>query len=379
MAKILLIEPFYGGSHKQLIDLLFENVLHCGLYTQTAKKWHWRSRTSALHFADVIPFSQTYEILFCSSVLNLTELVALRPDLYKLKKIIYFHENQLVYPVRKQQERDFQYGYNQILSCLVADVILFNSDFNRTSFLGNIKKFFKLMPDYRPMNIEQKIMNKCRTLYFPVELINGIKRILPDVIYEENDVVSSSNILKKDNPSDKVSIDNSPLKIVWPHRWEHDKNPQLFLKTLKSLTFKGLNFDVYILGQSFSETDMFDDDKKVLERHIKHCGFVASKEDYFKILSTCDVVISTAVHEFFGVAMIEAAYLGCFPLVPNILVYPEIFPTECLYKNEVDLIGKLESFCQNPKAVRNSNVKIDFQRFSWDSLKNDYFELLNVK
>ncbi len=54
--------------------------------------------------------------LFTSSVLNLAELVALRPDLARLKKVFYFHENQLVYPVRKSQERDFQYGYNQILS-----------------------------------------------------------------------------------------------------------------------------------------------------------------------------------------------------------------------------------------------------------------------
>lgn len=55
-------------------------------------------------------------VLFSSSVLNLCELVALRPDLARLKKVLYFHENQLVYPVRKDQERDFQYGYNQVLS-----------------------------------------------------------------------------------------------------------------------------------------------------------------------------------------------------------------------------------------------------------------------
>ena len=55
-------------------------------------------------------------VLFCSSVLNLCELVALRPDLARLKKVLYFHENQLVYPVRKDQQRDFQYGYNQVLS-----------------------------------------------------------------------------------------------------------------------------------------------------------------------------------------------------------------------------------------------------------------------
>ena len=55
-------------------------------------------------------------LLFCSSVLNLAELVALRPDLGRLRTIVYFHENQLIYPVRKSQDRDFQYGYNQVLT-----------------------------------------------------------------------------------------------------------------------------------------------------------------------------------------------------------------------------------------------------------------------
>lgn len=62
----------------------------------------------------------TCSVLFASSVLNLCELVALRPDLAKSYKLYYFHENQLVYPVKKQQERDFQHGYSQILSWYVV-------------------------------------------------------------------------------------------------------------------------------------------------------------------------------------------------------------------------------------------------------------------
>ena len=69
--------------------------------------------TSPLTFLLPSPHPRT---LFASSVLNLCELVALRPDLASLHKVLYCHENQLVYPVRKQQERDFQFGYNQILS-----------------------------------------------------------------------------------------------------------------------------------------------------------------------------------------------------------------------------------------------------------------------
>ena len=57
-------------------------------------------------------------------MLNLAELVALRPDLSRLKKIVYFHENQLVYPVRKVKERDFQYGYNQVSKAEKASKLL---------------------------------------------------------------------------------------------------------------------------------------------------------------------------------------------------------------------------------------------------------------
>ena len=70
---------------------------------------------------------------------DLSTFVSLRSDYSSsnVKKIMYFHENQLAYPTRqedpyKRDMRDFQFGYIQILSSLVADHVCFNSYFNKS-------------------------------------------------------------------------------------------------------------------------------------------------------------------------------------------------------------------------------------------------------
>ncbi|XP_064010699.1 glycosyltransferase-like domain-containing protein 1 isoform X6 [Pogoniulus pusillus] len=328
--SVLLIEAFYGGSHKQLMDLLQEELGDdCVLCTLPAKKWHWKARTAALYFMQTVPASTNYRSLFASSVLNLAELAALRPDLGKLKKVLYFHENQLAYPVQKCQERDFQYGYNQILSCLVADVVVFNSAFNMESFLTSIGKFMKLIPDHRPKDLEERIRPKCQVLYFPVRFpdvsrfmpehklarlgkVIGVKRhgdayqseslpgqqqgralmrtssteqesgvceAQPDLDTTQHEGLptpltaplrpSEAEAPEGTNPcqeEDKqhltfnlssvlsgMDYQQRPLHIAWPHRWEHDKDPETFFKVLLQLKEKDLPFHVSVLGETFTE------------------------------------------------------------------------------------------------------------------------------
>ena len=49
--------------------------------------------------------------------------------------------------------------------------------------------------------------------------------------------------------------------------------------------------------------EVFSEAQKNLSDEIVHWGFVASKADYYGVLREADVVVSTANHEFYGVAM----------------------------------------------------------------------------
>ena len=66
-----------------------------------------------------------------------------------------------------------------------------------------------------------------------------------------------------------------------------------------------------------------------------------SKDDYYNLLGRSKAVVSYALQENFGFGIAEAAYLGCTPVLPNRLVYPELYPASNLFKQfdqSVDLV-----------------------------------------
>jgi len=300
--NILALEPYYGGSHRAFIDGLSKASGHTWtLLTLPAHKWKWRMRHSAITFAsqaaELTDKRQSWDLLFCSDMLNLAEFAALAPDgIAGLPKVIYFHENQLTYPVRAEDERDYQFAMTNLTGALAADAVWFNSQFHLDSFLDALARFLKSMPDHQPFEAIEKIRAKS-SVYPP-----GIA----------------------DFPTRRPR-EPGPLRILWAARWEHDKNPEDFFEALEILKAKNVPFRISVIGQSFRDKPaIFEKAHSGFRDQIDLWGYQQSRDGYERALLHADVIVSTANHEFFGIGILEAVAAGAYPLVPNRLSYPEI-------------------------------------------------------
>lgn len=128
------------------------------------------------------------------------------------------------------------------LISLVADKVIFNSHYNKDSFLNSIQAFMNLVPDYRPKHLDEKIVPKCSVLYFPVEMQRkdeqhhecNHKEVLEDRVLSKHALQSTrtcnvENLHPKTSLVDEVTgaavtevssqMHHKILHIVWPHRW----------------------------------------------------------------------------------------------------------------------------------------------------------------
>jgi len=354
--QILAIEPYYGGSHKLFLDGLIRASRHdWSLLSMPARKWKWRMRGSALSFARQL--DRPFDVLFANDFLDLATLVALAPDrLTTVPKAVYFHENQITYPVLHESERDYQYGFTNITTCLAADRVFFNSEFHRREFLQAVEALLKRMPDFVPDSVAEQIAARSAALPLGVDL----------------------HSLDVDPPPR-----NGEALIVWNHRWEYDKNPEDFFAAIGDLADDGLPFRLAVAGESFRQVPViFDVARRRLSSRIDHFGYLESRADYARLLHSADIAVSTARHEFFGISAIEAIYCGCYPLFPNKLTYPELLPSEHharhLYADRDDLMARLTEAVNDLEATRQVSLRHVAERHDWSARIGDFDDALEA-
>lgn len=74
-----------------------------------------------------------------------------------------------------------------------------------------------------------------------------------------------------------------------------------------------------------------------------------TKDEYYHLLAESKVVVSYALQENFGFGIAEAAYLGCTPVLPNRLVYPELYDDKYLFDSFEESVLKVGDALTNYK------------------------------
>ena len=364
MKRVLILEPYYGGSHKLFLQGLQQTVeADYTLLTLPPRKWKMRMQLSALWFIEKIkdlpPKERSFDTVLASTFVDVAVfrslLVSIEGWNPATRINTYFHENQFAYPGQIADPAIRQFTAINFTTALSSDSCAFNSGYNFETFIKGVELFLKKATDMKLQGSVDDIRKKSVILY-------------PGMDYSTIDQVKRK--------IDRGTLTNQPATVVWNHRWEHDKGPDDFFEALYVLQQKGIKFRLIVLGESFANRpDCFKTAHKRLQKHIIHFGYAESRRQYAELLHQGDLIISTARHEFFGISVLEGIRAGCFPLLPDDLSYPELYDDRYLYKPG-KLVRRLEALLKRSTRLDSTTARALTGKFDWQESRTFYKNFL---
>ena len=341
--NIWLLSAYSADSHSAWADWLVSTYpqFDWKRLELPGRHFRWRIRGNPISWLNRLP-SEKPDLIIATSMVDIATIKGLHPRLATVPVYYYFHENQFVYPCSEEQFASVDPQMVQLYGALSAQRLLFNSAFNQQSFLDGVDALLANMPDEVPKDIRHRLQVKCEVLPVPV---------LP---------------IKPDEKDKKL--------ILWNHRWEYDKGPELFSEAMISLAEKGVDFKLALLGARHNKPS--EPLEKLRERlgsrivadaKVKH-------EEYKRLVSKAAIVVSTALHEFQGLSMLEAVSAGVIPLAPDALCYPEQYSGTYLYPagDKAAVVSRLTQWLtvELPPVVDVSNWYASSLSEQWDEIIN---------
>lgn len=367
--RILLVEPWLTGSHQAWAEGYRDASRHdVDIVGLPGELWRWRLRGGALPLAEAVTtwvdIHGQPDLLLISGLVDVAELLGLArrnlsPD---VGVVIYQHESQLVYPVA---EGNFDNGaaLRNWMSWCAADLVLFNSYHHLRAVTGALPGFIGSLPDRTHEPQIETVLSKFEVFPVGVDLspipIGGDRRARADRC-------------------------GHPV-ILWPHRWERDKDPEVFLRALGKLKEAELDFGLVLAGQDppSGSTAAAEERARAEDEFADHIVIAGDldRQTYLQHLSTADLVVSCARHEFFGVAVVEAVAAGCVPLLPDALSYPELIrpPWHRSVLYEPGTFGsRLVEAVKRIDELRNETIGLaeSMHRFDWSAVADIYDDRL---
>ena len=360
--KIALLEPFFTGSHQAWAEGYQQSSQHdVDIFSLPGRHWKWRMHGGAVSLAKQYSESTfDADLILATDMLDLSVFLALTKNKTSgIPVSIYFHENQLTYPWSTTDpdvklKRDGHYTFINYTSALSADRIYFNSQYHLDSFLNSLPVFLNQFPDFQEIENVETIKNKSQVLHLGMDL-------------KKMDVHPEQNRKEQENNTKDVAT------ILWNHRWEYDKRPELFFESLFRLKKEAVPFKLIVLGESFHKVPpVFAKAKELLNEEIIHFGYIEDPKEYTHLLWQADLLPVTGIQDFFGGSVVEALYCGCSVLLPNRLAYPEHIPIHLhdkyFYDTDKEFYDILKSKVLDIEKLRGADdLQAYVAKYDWET------------
>lgn len=315
--RVLLLEPWYGGSHRQWADgYAAASSLEVAVVGLPATGWRWRLLGGAAPMAEAAQrvvqergWKEGPDVVLASGLVDLAQVLGLSRRWLqgRVPLVVFQHESQMVHPAgvgrADHAATDHAATLADWASWLAADAVWFNSDYHRRAVVASVGSWLGSLPGPELSSTEDAVTGRFRVMGLGLEL----------------DWLTA----RRSTPRQSQSCGAGPL-ILWPHRWEPDKDPDAFGRALQRLERAGLDFGLVLAG----EVPAVGDDRRAelarrFSDRVMACG-PFDQDTYRYWLGRSDLVVSCAHHDFFGVAVAEAVAAGCTPVVPAGLAYEEV-------------------------------------------------------
>jgi glycosyltransferase involved in cell wall biosynthesis len=379
--NVLLLSAYAAQSHVYWQEGLLAMFprLQWTVLSLPPRHFSWRVRGNPLYWAfeERDTLASGYDLVIATSMVDLATLRGLVPCLAVIPTILYFHENQFEYPVLERQADaagGSQHSNNlleaqmvSLYSALSADRVVFNSNYNLSTFHSGCEVLLKRLPDKVPAGVVSSIRDKSSVIPVPLQSVESIT--------ERGSIWGA----------DRSPYPQRALRLVWVGRLEYDKGGDRLLRLLLQLELTSLDYELAIIGQQFRNTPQaFKHIETQFAHRLVQFGYLESRADFLAALVDADIVLSTALHEFQGVAILEAIAAGCIPIVPNRLVYPEIIPEDYCYASRMDdMQSEAESavalLCTHAQSIAiGAATNPDVSQFTRSELASQYEALFRA-
>ncbi len=354
--RILYLDPFHGGSHAAVAQGYARTSRHTVtlLTLSQAGGWRWRMRGAAVTLARMLrERPQYYDLIIATDMLDLATFLGLtRALIGSTPVVLYMHENQLTYPLPSGRSRDLSFPWINYTSMLAADAIYFNSAFHRHAVLSALPELIGRFHDHHELDL--------------IDTLAARSSVLPPGI----DLARLGAATAPRSPA-------SPPTILWNSRWEYDKGPDAFFAALDELDHAGVAFRLIVAGEHIDpQHATFVPLRQRFAAQTLWWGYAPDTATYAQLLHQADIVVSSAIQEFFGIAVLEAIYCGCLPLLPARLSYPDLIPAQlheyCLYADDRQLAGALRHMCETPPPAAITLLPQAAAAYDWARLAPRY-------